>query len=82
MSSSQSHAASQATRDAYAYNARVRAIVVENLRTIRYQCIGLDSDSQSTGSDSMPGNVRMAIDEMITTLEAMKACIDGAHESQ
>ena len=48
----------------------------------RYQCIGLDSDSQSTGSDSMPGNVRMAIDDMITTLEAMKARIDGAHESQ
>ena len=82
MSSSQSHAASQAARDAYTYNARVRAIVVENLRTIRYQCIGLDSDSQSTGSDSMPGNVRMAIDDMITTLEAMKARIDGAHESQ
>ena len=57
----------------------VRAIVVENLRTIRYQCIGLDSDSQSTGSDSMPGNVRMAIDDMITTLEAMKARIDVAY---
>ena len=78
----QSHVASQATRDAHAYNARVRAIVVETLPAIRYQCIGLDSDSQSTGSDSMPGNVRMAIDDMITTLEAMKARIDGAHESQ
>ena len=81
MSSSQSHAASQATRDAYAYNARIRAIVVETLYTIRCQCIGIDSDSQSTGSDSMPGNVKMAIDEMLSTVETMKARVDGTHES-
>jgi hypothetical protein len=42
----------------------------------------IDFASRSTGSDSMPGNVALAIDDMLPTLEAMKARVDGAHEQQ
>ena len=82
MSSSQSHAATQATHDAYAHLARVHAIVVETLPTVRRQCMAIDFASQSTGSESMPGNVSLAIADMMSTLEAMKARVDGAHEPQ
>ena len=77
-----STAMTQASLDAYAHNARVRTIVVETLPTLRRQCMGIDFDSQSTGSDSMPGNVALAIADMLSTLEAMKARVDGAHEQQ
>ena len=75
--------ANQATRDAYALNARVRTIVVETLPTIARQCREIDFASRSTGSDSMPGNVALAIDDMLSTLEAMKARVDGdlAHQN-
>ena len=72
----------QATHDAYAHNARVRTIVVETLPTIACQCEEIDFASRSTGSDSMPGNVALAITNMLSTLEAMKARVDGAHEQQ
>ena len=72
----------QATHDAYAHNARVRAIVVETLPTIARQLRLIDFVSRSTGSDSMPGNVALAIADMLSTLEAMKARVDGAHEQQ
>ena len=71
-------AAVQATHDAYAHNARVRAIVVETLPTIARQFEEIDFSSRSTGSDSMPGNVALAIADMLSTLEAMKARVDGA----
>ena len=70
--------ANQATRDAYALNARVRTIVVETLPTIARQLRMIDFASRSTGSDSMPGNVALAIADMLSTLEAMKARVDGA----
>ena len=72
----------QASLDAYAHNARVHAIVVETLPTVRRQCMEIDFASQSTGSESMPGNVALAIADMLSTLEAMKARVDGAHEQQ
>ena len=72
----------QATHDAYAHNARVRAIVVETLPTIARQFEDIDFSSRSTGSDSMPGNVALAIADMLSTLEAMKARVDTAHEQQ
>ena len=82
---SSSNAAAPATRDAYdayAHNARVRAIVIETLPVIRRQCMLLDFSSQFTGSNSMPGNVSLDIEDMLSTLEAMKARVDGAHEPQ
>ena len=77
-----STAMTQASLDAYAHNARVHAIVVETLPTVRRQCMAIDFASQSTGSESMPGNVSLAIADMMSTLEAMKARVDGAHEPQ
>ena len=42
----------------------------------------IDIASQSTGSESMPGNVSLAIDGMLSTLHTMKARVDGAHDPQ
>ena len=72
----------QATHDAYAHNARVRAIVVETLPAIAHQLSLIDFSSRSTGSDSMPGNVELAIADVLSTLEAMTARVDAAHEQQ
>ena len=35
-----------------------------------------------SGSESMPGNVSLAIDGMLSTLQTMKARVDGAHDPQ
>ncbi len=72
--------ASQATVDAYAYLARVHSIVVETLPAVRRKVMMIDMVSQSTGSESMPGNVSLEIADMITMLQAMETRIsDAAH---
>ena len=62
-----------ATDDAYAELARVRATVVEALPQLRQKLMDMDMVSRATGSDSMPGNVCMEVQDMAKIMYTLMA---------
>ena len=71
----------EATVQAYERLAQVRALVVSALAGLGQKLRRLDMVSKSTGSDSMPGNVEMEINDAVALLtglrDKIRACTDG-----
>ena len=71
----------EATVQAYERLAQVRALVVSALAGLGQKLRRLDMVSKSTGSDSMPGNVEMEINDAMALLtglrDKIRACTEG-----
>ena len=65
-----------ATQEAYARLGRIREAVVKAMPDIKQNVMLIDMVSKSTGSDSMPGNVTLQIDQALALLTALKAAVD------
>jgi hypothetical protein len=68
----------QDTMDAYECLGRVRAAVVEALPALSFSIKSINVTSTATASESMPGNVRMEVADMISKLQALDARITAA----
>ena len=66
-----------ATQEAYARLGRIREAVVQAMPDIKQKVMLIDMVSKSTGSDSMPGNVTLEIDQALALLTALKAAVEG-----
>ena len=65
------------TIGSYARLGRIRDAVVKAMPDIKQNVMLIDMVSRSTGSDSMPGNVTLQIDQALALLTALKAAVDG-----
>ena len=56
---------------------KVREAVVKAMPDIKRNVMLIDMVSKSTGSDSMPGNVTLQIDQALALLTALKAAVEA-----
>ena len=64
-----------ATQEAYARLGRIRDAVVKAMPDIKQNVMLIDMVSRSTGSESMPGNVILEIEQALGLLTALKAAV-------